>query len=96
MQLKNYQQRSLDVLGKYFQKCKETGDSADAFYFTTKELESEGRKYYHVDELPGLPYVCLRVPTRGGKKECGNKPFLTIRCGRRRKQLSGAVGMPAK
>lgn len=68
MQLKTYQQRSLDVLGKYFQKCKETGDSADAFYFTTKEVDGgNGRTYNQVDELPGLPYVCLRVPTGGGK-----------------------------
>ena len=68
MQLKTYQQRSLDVLGKYFQKCKETGDSADAFYFTTKKVDGgNGRTYNQVDELPGLPYVCLRVPTGGGK-----------------------------
>jgi type III restriction enzyme len=68
MQLKTYQQRSIDVLGKYFQKCKETGDSADAFYFTTKEVDGgNGRTYNQVDELPGLPYVCLRVPTGGGK-----------------------------
>ncbi|MBI5297944.1 MAG: DEAD/DEAH box helicase family protein [Chloroflexi bacterium] len=68
MQLKNYQQRSLDVLGKYFQNCKKFGDAADAFYFTTKEVEGgSGRTYIQVEELPGLPYVCLRVPTGGGK-----------------------------
>ncbi len=67
MQLKTYQQRSLDVLGTYFQNCKKYGDAADAFYHTTKDEEGKGRTYYEVEELPGLPYVCLRVPTGGGK-----------------------------
>jgi type III restriction enzyme len=67
MELKNYQQRSLDVLGKYFQNCKQMGNANLAFYTTTLEVMGEGINYHKVDELPGLPYVCLRVPTGGGK-----------------------------
>jgi type III restriction enzyme len=67
MQLKTYQQRSLDVLGKYFQNCKQMGNANLAFYATTLEVLGEGVNYHEVDELPGLPYVCLRVPTGGGK-----------------------------
>jgi type III restriction enzyme len=67
MQLKNYQQRSLDVLGKYFQNCKQMGNANLAFYATTLDVMGEGINYHEVDELPGLPYVCLRVPTGGGK-----------------------------
>lgn len=67
MQLKNYQQRSLDVLGKYFQNCKQTGNANLAFYATTLDVLGQGINYHEVDELPGLPYVCLRVPTGGGK-----------------------------
>ncbi|HLA08216.1 MAG TPA: DEAD/DEAH box helicase family protein, partial [Anaerolineales bacterium] len=67
MQLKTYQQRSLDVLGRYFQNCKQMGNANLAFYATTLEVMGEGINYHEVDELPGLPYVCLRVPTGGGK-----------------------------
>lgn len=67
MQLKNYQQRSLDVLGKYFQNCNQMGNANLAFYATTLEVMGEGINYHEVAELPGLPYVCLRVPTAGGK-----------------------------
>lgn len=67
MQLKNYQQRSLDVLAKYFQNCKQMGNANLAFYATTLDVMGEGINYHEVDELPGLPYVCLRVPTGGGK-----------------------------
>jgi len=67
MQLKTYQQRSLDVLGKYFQNCKQMGNANLAFYATTLDVLGEGINYHEVDELPGLPYVCLRVPTGGGK-----------------------------
>ena len=67
MQLKTYQQRSLDVLAKYFQNCKQMGNANLAYYATTLEVLGEGVNYHEVDELPGLPYVCLRVPTGGGK-----------------------------
>ncbi len=67
MQLKTYQQRSLDVLGKYFQNCKQMGNANLAFYATTLDVLGEGINYHEVDELPGLPYVCLRVPTGGGE-----------------------------
>lgn len=67
MQLKTYQQRSLDVLGKYFHNCKQMGNANLAFYATTLDVLGEGINYHEVDELPGLPYVCLRVPTGGGK-----------------------------
>jgi type III restriction enzyme len=67
MQLKTYQQRSLDVLGKYFKNCKQMGNANLAFYATTLDVLGEGINYHEVDELPGLPYACLRVPTGGGK-----------------------------
>ena len=67
MQLKIYQQRSLDVLARYFQSCLQTGDADRAFYNLTRQLYGQGIPYHQVAELPGLPYVCLRVPTGGGK-----------------------------
>lgn len=67
MQLKNYQQRSLDVLARYFKACVTYGDCDLAFYYLSRELFGQGLTYHKVDELPGLPYICLRVPTGGGK-----------------------------
>ncbi len=67
MQLKNYQQRCLDVLSRYFQSCLQTGDSDLAFYNVTRQLFGQGIPYHQIAELPGMPYVCLRVPTGGGK-----------------------------
>ncbi len=67
MQLKNYQQRSLSVLSRYFQACLQNGDADLAFYNLTRQLFGQGIPYHPVAELPGLPYVCLRVPTGGGK-----------------------------
>ncbi len=62
--LKPYQEDCLDTLRTYLHKVAEIGtnDAADkAFYELTQ------RPYHPVTELPALPYVCLRVPTGGGK-----------------------------
>lgn len=67
MQLKNYQQRSLDILSQYFRTYQQTGDANTAFYSTTLNAIGHGIPYNEVEELPGMPYVCLRVPTGGGK-----------------------------
>lgn len=67
LQLKEYQQRSLDALQSYFRLCADERDADTAFYHVTKEVYGRGIPYNPVAELPGLPYVCLRVPTGGGK-----------------------------
>jgi len=66
-QLKEYQQRCLDELAAYFRRV-------ITFHAVTNKPEKmafdevDGRAQYQpVAELPGLPYVCLRVPTGGGK-----------------------------
>lgn len=65
--LKEYQRESLDVLGRY---CKEVAGRAkgdalrperDAFEVVT------GTDYYAPDAFEGVPYVCMRLPTGGGK-----------------------------
>ena len=66
-QLKEYQQRCLDELAEYFRRIvalQGSTDKPESLAFA----EKEGRaSYQQVRELPGLPYVCLRVPTGGGK-----------------------------
>jgi type III restriction enzyme len=58
--LKEYQKLCLDKLAGYLRRTNEIGSNV-AFY------EATNRPYRKVEELPGLPYVCIRVPTGGGK-----------------------------
>jgi type III restriction enzyme len=64
---KEYQARTLDTLRQYFATCQRVGDADTAFYTMTKQVYGTGIPYREVKELPGLPYVCLRIPTGGGK-----------------------------
>lgn len=65
--LKDYQQRALDILQSYFRLSQQLGDADTAFYRLTRENFGRGVPYQPVEDLPGLPYVCLRIPTGGGK-----------------------------
>ncbi len=73
MQLKNYQQRALNALERYLEVAAEKRDADMAYYKVTEE--TLGRRISYVDvgkqnglpELSGLPYVCIRIPTGGGK-----------------------------
>lgn len=67
MILKDYQKRSLKALSDYFQTCQQYDSADTAFYSATKQTFGFGIPYREVNELPGLPYVCLRIPTGGGK-----------------------------
>ncbi|MBU2596615.1 MAG: DEAD/DEAH box helicase family protein, partial [Planctomycetes bacterium] len=60
-ELKPYQKRCIKELEKYFRRTTELDDANTAFY------KQVNRKYYPVKGLEGLPYVCIRVPTGGGK-----------------------------
>jgi type III restriction enzyme len=60
LELKEYQKRSLDALESYLRLTVEHGAKM-AFLHQTE------RPYRTVSQLPGLPYVCLRIPTGGGK-----------------------------
>ncbi len=60
LQLREYQQRSLDALDAYLNLANQHG-AQKAFVLQTN------RPYLAVKQLPELPYVCLRVPTGGGK-----------------------------
>ena len=59
--LKEYQERTLETLTAYYQKCLQYDNANTAFYDLTQ------RPYAFVEGLPGMPYVCLRLPTGGGK-----------------------------
>jgi len=60
LELRDYQERSLDELEAYFALATQQG-AKRAF------IEQTDRPYHPVPSLPELPYVCLRIPTGGGK-----------------------------
>ncbi|WP_373054301.1 DEAD/DEAH box helicase [Thioalkalivibrio sp.] len=67
MELKEYQKRTLKALSDYFMEVNRLGSASAAFMVVTERVYGEGIPYRQVSELPGLPYVCLRIPTGGGK-----------------------------
>lgn len=69
LQLKNYQVRALDALRDYFAACYETGSAKVAFEHETSRNFGRPGSYQNINEthLKEVPYVCLRVPTGGGK-----------------------------
>lgn len=60
LELRDYQERSLEALENYLAAVSQHG-AQTAFVLATN------RPYIPVASLPALPYVCLRVPTGGGK-----------------------------
>lgn len=65
--LKEYQQKALTALESYLQRVTRLGDPDTAFYEFTRDASGQGTPFIPVRELPGVPYVCLRLPTGGGK-----------------------------
>lgn len=67
LSLKEYQRETLDGLGRFCEAMRSAVASKairpvhDAYYLATR------RDYIEVPQLAGVPYVCLRVPTGGGK-----------------------------
>jgi len=54
----------------YLQECNQLQDADEAFYRTTRSLWGQGVPYRPVKEpsdLADIPYICLRLPTGGGK-----------------------------
>jgi type III restriction enzyme len=70
IELKEYQKRALDSLKEFFKIAADTGSPGAAFRHVTRRQPS-GEQHYLTVALGGLgdnlPYVCLRVPTGGGK-----------------------------
>jgi type III restriction enzyme len=70
LELKDYQKRTLQSLKDFFQITADTGSPGAAFRQVTRR-QPFGEQPYLTVALGGLednlPYVCLRVPTGGGK-----------------------------
>jgi len=74
MQLKKYQKESLDALKSFLEKTRETNHAEQSFKEVTGGLDIGRYKseYKPLKELPEVPYVCIRIPTGGGKTILGS------------------------
>ena len=76
MQLKQYQTDTLAILRRFFEEARIAGPKG-AYEAIMKEPEQAGRlgryggAYKALTGLPNAPYVCLRLPTGGGKTVLG-------------------------
>ncbi len=76
MQLKQYQADTLAILRRFFEGARIAGPCA-AYEAITREPEQASRlggyggRYKSLAGLPDAPYVCLRLPTGGGKTVLG-------------------------
>ena len=65
MILKNYQQAAINSLEKFIELLVETNSLQTAYKMTCAESDIQSAKY--CETLPGVPQVCFKVPTGGGK-----------------------------
>jgi type III restriction enzyme len=71
MILKDYQAEALDWLEVFFKRCKESNTPRVAYEETTKDWRGIALRYRPLPTLARVPYVCLRIPTGGGKTLIG-------------------------
>ncbi len=66
MELKDYQQRVIDNLGEYLLEFESTAHTATAFKSYWQNKGVTGMEAYK-NNVAGVPHVCAKVPTAGGK-----------------------------
>jgi type III restriction enzyme len=64
---KPYQEESLKWLELFWQRCKETNDVRNAYAETTRDWRGQALLYRPLAQMPDVPFVCIRIPTGGGK-----------------------------
>ena len=64
--LKEYQIKSLEKLESYLKLCVKYNDVKKAYHQITKEYFGSSAQYNDAG-LGNIPYICLRLPTGGGK-----------------------------
>lgn len=71
LKLKHYQQQTIDKLAAFLKDARLYGDPERAFQ---KHQDAQGyaTKYQTLDGLADVPYLCLRLPTGGGKTLLGS------------------------
>ena len=69
MQLKKYQQETLDTLAEFLTEAKLIGSAAA--FMNKRNAPSYPAEYFPLPKLEDAPYICLRIPTGGGKTLLG-------------------------
>ncbi len=71
IRLKNFQEDTLKKLKEYLEAARLSGDPEAAFLKIVKPPDGRLPLYRKVPDLESIPYVCLRLPTGGGKTIVG-------------------------
>lgn len=66
MEMKAYQRRVIADLSRYMELMNETQNYSAAFHFFWQEKSAPSLGLYQ-DIMPGIPNICFKVPTGGGK-----------------------------
>ncbi|MDD5206953.1 MAG: DEAD/DEAH box helicase family protein, partial [Desulfobacterales bacterium] len=67
MTLKSYQAEALDWFEKFLKRCRESEQLRESYAQTTQEWRDLALIYRPLRTLETVPYVCIRIPTGGGK-----------------------------
>ncbi len=67
IQLKNYQQRVLDEIKDYLADAKSLGGAKGIRFAFMDKLGDDVQRYKPIEGLEETPFVCIKVPTGGGK-----------------------------
>ena len=71
IRLKNFQEDTLKALKEYLEAARLSGDPEAAFVKVVKPPDGRLPLYRKAPDLENIPYVCLRLPTGGGKTIVG-------------------------
>ena len=70
MELKTYQKQVMDDLSAYMGRLNRDRDIFSAWtgYWMDKDIAvGPGKVPFYQNAIPGVPHVCMKVPTGGGK-----------------------------
>lgn len=74
--LKGYQHRAIDTLASFLAQAKQSGDVEQAYSNTLKEQQLPAIPYRDF-QFGNVPYVCIRIPTGGGKTVLASHSIVT-------------------
>ena len=78
LDLKDYQSKLLDAFEDFLSRTVELKNPAFAYWQSTKEVFSVGLSYSPLPNAEHVPYVCLRVPTGGGKTRIAGQSIARV------------------
>ena len=76
--LKDYQEKLLDAFGQFLKRCRDLKSPAAAFAESTAAHFGHALPYHPLPGADALPYVCLRVPTGGGKTRIAGQAIAQV------------------